>query len=117
LTTTSSQLPRRLPLRATLVSSCVRPGTVQTITITSDPGVSVIYHATYSDGRTARDPGYYGGNEQGTTGATGTWKDSWLVAAGAPPGRVTVDVVATNGSVVARFQTSFSVAGATGACT
>lgn len=92
----SSDLPAQgqtLPVDAVLASACVMPGTTQTITITTRPNSAVGYHAIYSDGKTGFDPGYYGGNKSGITDGTGQWRDTWVVAANAPPGTVSVDVV------------------------
>jgi hypothetical protein len=115
--TPSAPFPTAFDVSARFGTTCIRPGERQTITITTLSKISVAYHATYSDGKNAFDPGYYGGNNGGVTDAQGRWTDSWVVAAGAPPGRVKVDVVAQgNGGTRGYTVVFFDVAGSSGKC-
>jgi hypothetical protein len=115
--TPSAPFPTAFDVAARFGSACIRPGERQTITITTLSKTSVAYHATYSDGKNAFDPGYYGGNNGGVTDANGRWTDSWVVGAGAPPGRVKVDVVAQgNGGTRGYTLVFFDVADSVGKC-
>ncbi len=98
-------------------SACVRPGERQTITITTLPEAVVAYHAQYSDGKDALDPGYYGGNSGGTTDARGVWTDSWVVSPAAPAGAVRVDVIGQSNDDRGYTLIFFDVADASGRCT
>lgn len=97
-------------------SACVRSGDRQTITVTTRPGAAVAYHAQYSDGKDALDPGYYGGNNGGTTDDLGMWTDAWVVAPSAPPGRVRVDVVAQANEERGYALVFFDIADSSGRC-
>jgi len=112
----SSPFPTAFDVSARFGSDCVRPGERQTITITTLPTIGVVYHAQYSDGKNALDPGYYGGNNGGVTDDEGRWTDSWVVGAGAPPGRVRVDVAAQGNDGRGYTLVFFNVADATGKC-
>ena len=79
--------PTAFDVSARVDSACLSPGERQSITITTRPETPVAYHAKYSDGTNAFDPNYYGGNNGGNTDLAGSWADSWVVKAGAPPGR------------------------------
>src|SRR5207245_292376 len=54
--------PGAVPLQVSLASGCVRAGTPQTITITSDPSTGVAYQTQYSDGKVGSSRDGYGGN-------------------------------------------------------
>lgn len=103
---------KRLPLRAQLGAGCLHPGDTQTIEITSEPEAFVGYSSVYPDGKTGMDSGFYGGNDHGRTDANGTWKHAWVVAANAPPGKVTVDVVGAKGGwAIGQIQLSYELRG------
>ena len=91
------------------------PGATQTITITTRPSSAVGYHAIYSDGKTGFDQGYYGGNRSGVTDGNGQWRDTWVVAANAPAGAVSVDVVGlSSDGASGATKLAFAVGGAGG---
>jgi len=108
-----------LPIQVSLAAACVRPGTPQTITITTQPNAGVAYNSVYADGNNSRDnkDNYYGGNKGGKTDATGKWSDSWTLSAKAAPGPVHVDVVGLASSGQSGYTTAgFAVAGPDGRC-
>lgn len=110
---------RREPLEveAQLASACVKPGGKQTITVRTVPEAAVSYGSTYSNGTTAFDKTFPGGNNSGRTDPGGVWTDSWVVGLGAPAGPVRVDVAALSYDQETGFTTaSFAVAGTTGKC-
>jgi len=112
VTTTTSPVT----VTATLASACVRPGKSQTITIHTNPESGVVYHATYSDGKDATKPGYYGGNKGGRTDASGNWTDTWVIAPTAPAGRVRVDIAAATRVGTATNVVYFAMSDAAGHC-
>jgi hypothetical protein len=108
-----------LPLQAAFAATCVRPGTAQTITVTSKPNAGIAYNSVYADGNNARDnrTDYYGGNKGGRTDAQGIWRDTWTVSPKAPPGPVHVDVVGiAAGAGAGSITTGFAVARLDGTC-
>jgi hypothetical protein len=114
--TEPAPFPTTFAVAAKTAVACIDPGARQTITITTRPKTPVAYHAKYSDGKDALDPGYYGGNNGGNTDATGEWTDSWVVGRDAPPGRVRVDVVAQGTDGRGYTLIFFDVADASGRC-
>lgn len=106
-----------LALRIGLLDECVRPGGQQTITVSTEPGISVGFSAKYADGKTGMDPGYYGGTGAGKTDAEGHYESTWQVAPTAPPGQVTVTVMAAHPSYkTTRREVTFKVSDAAGKC-
>jgi hypothetical protein len=107
----------QLEVKATLAEACVRPGGGQSITILTRPGSGAGYDTVYSDGKSGMMEGHYGGNFGGTVGDDGTWSDTWVVAPNAPPGKVQVNVIASNLDY-GHAQTTlyFTVADPTGNC-
>lgn len=83
----------QLELVVTLKESCVKPGGTQSITITTTPGSAVGYDSVYWDGKRGGMEGHYGGNSGGKVDDSGTWKDTWVIAPGAPVGQVQVNAL------------------------
>jgi hypothetical protein len=83
-----------LPVKASLASSCVKPGGKQTINVDIGQEGGVAYNSYYSDGKTGGMDGYYGGNNGAQVDKSGKYTDTWVVAPNAPAGLVLVDVVA-----------------------
>ena len=108
-----------LPVKASLSSSCVKPGDKQTVTVDIGQEGGVAYNSYYSDGKTGGSDGFYGGNNGGNTDKVGRYTDTWVIAPNAPAGAVLVDVVA-----IARTETfdrgqthvTFKVAKPNGTC-
>lgn len=105
--------PPAVLLHVSFASECVRAGGSQTITIAGAREDAVAYHATYADGKTFKDQGWYGGNNGGYADDSGVWEDTWVVGPGAPPGEVAVDVVSTRSG---SRRASFRVADTQGRC-
>ncbi|HEX9969763.1 MAG TPA: hypothetical protein VGB03_06460 [Acidimicrobiales bacterium] len=100
-----------------LATACVRPGTPQTITVETVPGVPVGYTAQYADGKTAMDQGYYGGNHAGPSDEEGRYVSRWQVAPTAPSGPVKVTVLVSHPSYKpTRREATFAVSNAAGKC-
>lgn len=107
-----------LSLDVSFARECIRAGEAQVITIRTEPGAGVAYHAIYSDGKNARDPDYYGGNRGGLTDPTGRYTDTWTIGPAAPPGEVHVDVIGTDpkGREQGYVQAFFEIAGQDRTC-
>ena len=85
-----SGLPSSAPLRVTLGSACVVPGTEQRLVVETVPDAFVAYDNLYPDSRTGQA---YGGAEGSARSDTrGRFTAVWRVAPHAPYGRVRVDV-------------------------
>ena len=108
--------PSGVPITVKLASPCVPPGGSQTITITTEPSSGVAYDAVYADGKNGTSKGYYGGNKGGQTDNSGVWTDTWVIAAGAPPGPVRVDIVAATPKGAGTTYAAFAMADASGRC-
>jgi hypothetical protein len=109
----------QLTIQVSLASPCVKPGTPQTITITTKPNTGVAYNAIYADGNNARDnrTDFYGGNKGDRTNAQGTWADTWTVSPKAAAGPVHVDVVGMTFQGESGYTTAgFAVARPDGSC-
>lgn len=116
-TTVAESEEPKLPLRARLKESCVRPGGSQSITIRSKPDAAVGYDSVYADGKSGMMEGHYGGNMGGFTDKEGEWRDTWVVAAHAPSGPVQVNVLGGKvGYRHAEETLHFTVADVTGRC-
>ena len=100
--------------------ACVRPGGTITLTVTTDPQASVAYNAFYSDGSGGGPPPYgagHGGNDGGLAGEQGRYADSWTVAATAPSGKASVEVIAGSNGKFGKTSVPFEVGdAATGQC-
>ena len=106
-----------IEIKVTLAESCLRPGGKQSITIDMGRKGVAAYQAIYSDGNNALDPDFYGGNAGDETDTEGRYADTWVVSPAAPPGRVLVNVIVTDGhgGEAEEFRT-FHLAGPDGKC-
>jgi hypothetical protein len=116
-TTTLDPMRMELPITAEVSTACVRPGATQTITIKAPYGSGVGYQVVYSDGLFAMEEGHAGGNFGGYADEQGTFVHTFPVAATAPPGPASANVLGTHmdhgfGETHARF----AVADALGRC-
>ena len=105
---------QEVPIDAKVTPSCVVPGTVATLTVTTNPKATLAYLAVYQGEKSGAEPPWgegYGGNDKGESDESGHWQGSWTVRADAPAGwaRVLV-VVGTNGKQRA-VNVPFSVGG------
>ena len=109
----------KVPVTASVSPTCVLPGGVATLRVSTDPGAMVIYNAIYSDGGGGAVPPYgkgYGGNAGGSADQNGSYASSWTVSPKAPSGPAKVDVVAGSGGTFGRAKPKFAVADLTGHC-
>jgi hypothetical protein len=83
-----------------LERNCVHRGDAdepQTLTVDSAPGETVGYSTYYSDYSSELNrPDYTTGFGYGPAGPDGKYRATWVVPPTAPPGRATVQVVATD---------------------
>jgi hypothetical protein len=81
-----------VPIEASLAAGCIKAGETQAITIRAPASAAVGYNSYYPDGKSGADAGdgFYGGNFGTVMPASGTWSDTWVVAANAPSGKVRV---------------------------
>jgi len=115
--TTEDPFRMTLPLTAEVAEKCVRPGSVQSITIRAPKGSGVGYQMVYSDGLQALMEGHYGGNSAGYTDEDGTFADTFTVAATAPPGPASANVLGSHMDYgFGEYHAHFAVADALGNC-
>jgi hypothetical protein len=102
-----------------VAKACVRPGSTETIFVTTVGSAAVIYQAVYSDGLGgARKPygGGYGGNAGGKADKSGHYSSTWTVTTDAPSGPGYIDVVVGLNGKWGRATPKFAVAGRNGKC-
>lgn len=115
--TTTTQPPPKVHMQASLKFSCVRPGTVQTLVVQTEPNTFIGYQTVYADGNNPMGPGYYGGSGSGRAGSQGGFEETWTVAANAARGEAKVDVRALgDGKSPNQAMLTFKVSDASGSC-
>ena len=94
--------PARLPWKpkiavtARVTPTCVHPGHLMHLVVTTHPVAAIAYQAVYSDNRGGGPAPYgagYGGNGKGIADASGHFTSSWVISSSAPAGVARVDVV------------------------
>jgi hypothetical protein len=112
---TTTTLPP-LPVESSVSARCVRPGTVEVMTVKSKPDAFFGYDTVYSDGGNGMSGGY-GGTGSGRTDEKGVMKQSWTVAPNAPAGPVrTILRGVLRGYALSQTEIHYKVSDATGKC-
>jgi hypothetical protein len=85
----------------------VVPGGHQTLTVTTDAGLTVAYDTQYADGKDGRSEG---GSGTGKAGADGRYTTTWVVSPSAAHGQAVVYIAISGGQKSAFRQPTFTVA-------
>lgn len=115
--TTTAGGQQTIPVDATLAVACLRPGSVQTLTVSTRPNAALGYDTQYPDGKTGMHRDSYGGNGAGKADESGKYTGTWPVASNAPPGTAIVRLtVAGEGYAPTVKELPYKIANASGQC-